>query len=79
MSNWIALFSAISALIVSFTGLLALLKGQQQTHEKLDAVNAQVATPGVEETVGELIERVANGKSTPVEASVPEVDQGANQ
>ena len=59
MSNWIALSGALASLLVALTGLIAVLKGQKQTHVKLDEVKAEVVTPNGGGTIGEQVEAIA--------------------
>lgn len=57
MSQWIALSGAVATLLVAITGLVAVLKGQKQTHQKLDDVKQEVATPNGT-TLGEAVETI---------------------
>ena len=59
MNTWITLSGAIATLLVALTGLIAVLKGQNQTHVKLDEVKNEVVTPNSDTTLGQQVESIS--------------------
>lgn len=57
MTGIVALIGAAAALVTSIGGLIAVVRGQNQTHQKLDTVSDAVATSNGT-TLGHAVEQV---------------------